>query len=438
MLNIDSKKITIEEAWRALLNKYNIIQEVRQNGLFYITASQINEYKEARLMAKWDSAESLPNSLKSNQLNILPISRNAYVISDFILYKELPELTEKVEQMAQVQLGEYESIDINNITSEANAVNVLLLSGILDDFLETSDTVATFNGRMGTGCFNFEVDTYRNIKRKITVNNAQCEIDGGFENSTEVIILEAKNVLHKDFHVRQLYYPYRLWKNKVNKPIRLIFSVYSNMIYRLFEYKFNILEDYSSIELIRTKNYSLQNISISLNDLIDVRKNTVITKSDNINETDIPFIQADSVNRLISLLENMENTPMTSEQIMELMDFVERQYNYYVSAGIYLGIFERESRSKITKLTDIGISLCHMTYKERQLKLVSLMLEHRIFAYFFDYVINNNGYLPTKKQICDEMRELNVCNDSESTIERRSSSVLSWLKWIFNLLTLAD
>ena len=59
MLNIDSKKITIEEAWRALLNKYNIIQEVRQNGLFYITASQINEYKEARLMAKWDSAERL-------------------------------------------------------------------------------------------------------------------------------------------------------------------------------------------------------------------------------------------------------------------------------------------------------------------------------------------------------------------------------------------
>ena len=56
----------------------------------------------------------------------------------------------------------------------------------------------------------------------------------------------------------------------------------------------------------------------------------------------IPFIQADSVNRLISLLENMESNPMTAEQIIELMDFVGRQYNYYVSAGIYLGIFERE------------------------------------------------------------------------------------------------
>ena len=86
---------------------------------------------------------------------------------------------------------------------------------------------------MGTGKFDFVVDTTRNIKQKISVNNAQCEIDGGFENADSVVIMEAKNVVHEDFYVRQLYYPYRLWRNKVNKPIRLVFSVYSNMIYRL-------------------------------------------------------------------------------------------------------------------------------------------------------------------------------------------------------------
>ena len=438
MPNETSRRMTAEEAWSALLSRYNIVQEVEQNGIFHITANQINDYKEARLMAKWDSSEILPQSLKSNKLNILPDSRSSYVIGDFILYQEIPELTERVEQMTQVQLGEYETIDVNNITSEANAINVLVLSGILDDFLDASDTVATFNGRMGTGCFNFEVDTHRNIKRRISVNNAQCEIDGGFENSNDVVILEAKNVLHKDFHVRQLYYPYRLWKEKVNKPIRLVFSIYSNMIYRLFEYRFNTLEDYSSIELVRTKNYSLQDIHISIEDLMAVRRNTVITKSDNINETDIPFIQADSVNRLISLLENMENNPMTYEQIIELMEFVERQYNYYVSAGIYLGIFERGVENRTVKLSKIGESLCRMTYKERQLKLVSLMVEHQIFADFFDYVIVNNGELPTKQQVCDKMRELNVCGDNETTIGRRSSSVLGWLRWIFNLPNLAE
>ena len=170
--------------------------------------------------------------------------------------------------------------------------------------------------------------------------------------------------------------------------------------------------------------------------MIEVRNNTVVTKSDSIDETDVPFIQADSVNRLISLLENMENNPMTKEQIIELMEFVERQYDYYVSAGIYLGIFERVIGSRMVKLTRLGESLCRMAYKERQLKLVSLMLEHQIFTDFFDYVIAN-GEQPSKQQVCDRMRELNVCGNSASTIERRSSSVLGWLRWIFNLPNLA-
>ena len=158
--------------------------------------------------------------------------------------------------MEHVELPEYESIDINNISSEANAINVLLLSGILNDFLGSGENVSTFNGRMGTGSFTFAVDTCRGIKQQISVNNAQCEIDGGFENEDSVVIMEAKNVMHEDFHVRQLYYPYRLWKDKVKKPVRLVFSVYYNRIYRLFEYRFTSPEDYSSIELVRTKNYS--------------------------------------------------------------------------------------------------------------------------------------------------------------------------------------
>ena len=113
---------------------------------------------------------------------------------------------------------------------------------------------------MGTGEFDFRVNTYRDIKRDIHVENAQCEIDGGFENSESVVIMEAKNVVHEDFHVRQLYYPYRLWNSRVQKPIRLIFSIYSNMIYRLFEYRFRDIYDYSSIELVKTKNYCCMGI----------------------------------------------------------------------------------------------------------------------------------------------------------------------------------
>lgn len=427
--------LSANDAWKALIEKYDIVGKIANNGVFHIKASQIKEFREPRLMAKWDSTDSLPEVLRSKKINILPDSRSSYVMSDFILYQEIPELEEKVEKMTHVELPDYESIDVNNISSEANAINVLLLSGILDDFLGTSENVSTFNGRMGTGVFDFEVDTYRNIKRRIHVDNAQCEIDGGFENDTSVVIMEAKNVVHDDFHIRQLYYPYRLWKTRVSKPIRLVFSIYSNQIYRLFEYRFRELEDYSSIELVKSKNYSLQDTEISLDELIAVRKKTVITTDDNMDNTDIPFIQANSMDRIINLLENMYENPMTSQQIAELMDFLPRQSDYYFNAGKYIGLFEKKTDDKqvVVELTALGNRVFKLNYKERQLKLVSLILEHKIFAHFFDTVIES-GELPDTADIEKMMRELNVCNEPQ--INRRASSVYGWLKWIFNLTKL--
>ena len=427
--------LSANEAWKAIIEKYHVLEEVEKNGYFLIKASQIKEFREPRLMAKWDSTDSLPEVLRKNRINILPDSRSSYVLGDFILYQKIPELDEPVTRMKQVELPDYETIDINNISSEANAINVLIISGILDDFLETSGNVSTFNGRMGTGCFDFEVDTYRKIKRKISVNNAQCEIDGGFENEASVVIMEAKNVVHEDFHVRQLYYPYRLWRSRVKKPIRLVFSVYSNMIYRLVEYRFATPEDYSSIELVQAKNYSLQDTKISRQNLLEVRRNTAVKTDDNMEGTKIPFIQANSMDRVISLLENMYENPMTTQQIAELMDFDLRQSDYYFNAGRYLGLFEKtaDDGQKVVSLTALGNRIFRLNYKKRQLKLVELILEHRIFADFFD-VMMETGEVPDKKEIADEMRALHVCNEGQ--VARRGGSGGGWVEWVGDLMKL--
>ena len=427
--------MSANDAWKALIEKYHILEEIQKNGCFHIQASQIKEFREPRLMAKWDSTDALPDALRKNKINILPDSRSSYVLSDFLLYEKIPELDEHVTQMDHVVIPDLESIDVNNISSEANAINVLMLSGILDDFLETDKNVATFNGRMGTGAFEFTVDTCRGIPRKISVNNAQCEIDGGFENDTSVVIMEAKNVVHEDFHVRQLYYPYRLWKTRVNKPIRLVFSVYSNMIYRLFEYRFADLENYSSIELVKSKNYSLQDTTITMEDLIEVRRDTAPKTDDNMDHTKTPFIQANSMERIISLLENMYENPMTPQQVAELMDFDPRQSDYYYNAGKYLGLFEKTTEDKqiVISLTVLGVKVFRLNYKKRQLKLVELILEHQIFGEFFDAMVRT-GELPDKNDIAEEMRRLHVCNEGQ--VVRRASSVLGWLKWMRNLTKL--
>ena len=431
----NKENLSANDAWKAIIEKYHILEHIEKDGCFPIKASQIKEFREPRLMAKWDSTDALPEVLRKNKINILPDSRSSYVLGDFLLYQEIPPLDEPVTRMEHVELPDYESIDINNISSEANAINVLIISGILNDFLGTGENVSTFNGRMGTGCFTFEVDTHRGIKQKICVNNAQCEIDGGFENEASVVIMEAKNVVHEDFHIRQLYYPYRLWKDKVKKPIRLIFSVYSNRIYRLFEYRFKIPEDYSSIELVKSKNYSLQDTKITKEDLWEVRNHTTTRTDDDMNDTDIPFIQANSMDRIISLLENLYENPMTGLQIAELMDFEPRQSDYYFNAGRYLGLFEKhaDDKQRIVSLTPLGEKVLRLNYKKRQLKLVELILEHEIFGAFFDSMMLT-GQLPDKNKIADEMRRLHVCNESQ--IVRRAGSVSGWLKWMNNLTNL--
>ena len=423
----NKENLSANDAWKAIIEKYHILEHIEKDGCFPIKASQIKEFREPRLMAKWDSTDALPEVLRKNKINILPDSRSSYVLGDFLLYQEIPPLDEPVTRMEHVELPDYESIDINNISSEANAINVLIISGILNDFLGTGENVSTFNGRMGTGCFTFEVDTHRGIKQKICVNNAQCEIDGGFENEASVVIMEAKNVVHEDFHIRQLYYPYRLWKDKVKKPIRLIFSVYSNRIYRLFEYRFKIPEDYSSIELVKSKNYSLQDTKITKEDLWEVRNHTTTRTDDDMNDTDIPFIQANSMDRIISLLENLYENPMTGLQIAELMDFEPRQSDYYFNAGRYLGLFEKhaDDKQRIVSLTPLGEKVFRLNYKKRQLKLVELILEHEIFGAFFDSMMLT-GQLPDKNKIADEMRRLHAVSYTHLDVYKRQDKNRSY------------
>ena len=435
-------------AWKELFNKYDIVNKINEKGYFEIKASQIKEFREPRLMAKWDSYESLPSILKKNNINILPISRGSYILSDFKLYQDLKNSFTSNTKMRKVKIPKLESIDVRNITSGSNAINVLLLSDILDNFLNEEDNVSTFNGRMGTGKFKFNVDRVSRDPLEVEVDKAQCEIDGGMENKNSVVIMEAKNVVNNDFHIRQLYYPYRLWRERVNKPIRLVFSVYSNQIYRLQEYVFTDINNYSSIQLVKENYYSLEDTEISMEDIYKIYKSTKVETDDNIaykSKDDAPFIQADSFERVISLLEALCKEDLTTVEIADVMEFNIRQSDYYYNAGKYLGIFEKytdfeeadEDGNKLIKvrLTKLGKIIARKSYKERQLALVEQMFKHKIFSELF-FELYSTGEIPTKERIQEKMRNHNVC--SERVVDRRSGSVMGWLSWIYSLLNIEE
>lgn len=418
-------------AWRELFQKYGIPETVKAQGQFPITADQIKEFREPRLMAKWDSSEDLPQILRSSGLNLLPRSRSAYLISDYQLYQQFPKTP--ADELEYVPTRPYESIDFDNITSESNAINAMLIAGILDDFLGVSqnETVETFNGRMGSGPLDFYVNRINGSKAHIITDSTQLEIDGGFENDDSVIIMEAKNVPHPDFHVRQLYFPYLLWSKKVKKEIRLVFSQYVDSIYHLYEYIFADPNDYSSIQLLRRKDYTFQSSAITWDDMREIWEQVSPETDDNEAEAECPFPQADTFTTVIALMERLaDGSTMDSTEIADHMEFDPRQSNYYAAAGEYLGVFERE-HGEGTRLSAMGANIMQKRVRERRLAILGLMFKHEIFHHFFG-IMYGNGQLPSTKDIMEQMKLHNMCNEG-STMKRRSFTVKGWLRWIAEL-----
>ena len=72
----------------------------------------------------------------------------------------------------------------------------------------------------------------------------------------------------EDFIIRQLYYPYRFWKDKVAKIVIPAFFAYENGIYNIFIYSFNDDNNYNSLELNTIKRYMLSSESVE-----DIKKN---------------------------------------------------------------------------------------------------------------------------------------------------------------------
>ncbi len=414
-------------AWEKLFEKYQILDRVASESYFEIQSPQINEFRESRLMTKFDHKSQLPELFAQNGLSILPISRGGYVISTFETFQEFNSNTLPVHRATFPE--SLESIDHNNITSEAAALNCAYVAGILADFLEDETIRPTVNGRMSSDSFEFNVNL-KHGRHKVAVTNAQIEIDGGFEGKNFLCLLEAKNALSRDFLVRQLYYPYRLWSGKIKKKVRPVFLTYTNGIFHFREYIFQDLADYNSVQLLREKRYVIQE---GLIDKLFIERELSVLES--VGEPAVPFPQADSFDRLINLCELLlEKSKRSRDFITANYDFDIRQTNYYTSAAMYLGLIVKEiiAGEVIYFLTPMGKETFKLDISERQKAFVRLILSHDIFKKVLVESLKN-GKMLEKHEIVAHMKSSNLYHiDSDSTYRRRASTVSSWVNWILN------
>ena len=418
-------------AWELLFDKHDILKHIDETGQFQISARQIKEVREPRLMAKFDHTINLPQIFSKNGLSILPITRGDYVISHFDAYHKFERDNVPV---IRVSLPTYiQSLDSNNVPSETIALNCAVAAGIISDFLGDEEIVSTVSGRMGSGVFNFNIN---NLKSKspccVTVNNSQIEIDAAYEGIRSLSLFEAKRDLSEDFLVRQLYYPYRVWQSRITKLVRPLFLVYSNSIYHIYEYEFQEPGNYSSIALVQQRNYAVEDTTITAGDI-----QQVLYSIPRETEPKIPFPQANTFERVINICELLIDQDLNRNEVTERYAFDERQTNYYTDAARYLGLIDKDKESSIPlyRLSNKGRKILNMGYKQRQLAFCACILAHDAFSdtlkkYF------ETGVMPQKNVIIRIMEKSNLYNvNSDSTYERRSSTIKGWVNWIVGLIS---
>ncbi|MBE7339919.1 hypothetical protein INS45_10835 [Corynebacterium aurimucosum] len=377
----------------------HLAADIAAQGYVVLPAAKLKQLsgREPRLMAKHDFSAARPEVFRQHGLSMLPIRRDAYLIGRFDLYQPFPEQAGPLKSMPVPR--HIQSIDFENLTSEAAALTAAHLSGMLDDFLG-GELIPTVSGRMSTLTLPMRVGG-----RDIEVDRAQMEIDAGFESAKHLVLVEAKNHVSPDFNIRQLYFPFRRFSLALDKEVVPVYLVYSNGIFHFYRYAFRQPEDFRSIELVSAARYVLGESGVT-----DAAVREVLERTQ-VHGTRVPFPQADSFARVISLLEN----PVPKAEMPEAFGFTPRQADYYTNAARYLGL---------TKLSG--------TRDERNLALVEALASRPVFREMVRFVVDKHCAL-SKDEAAGFMRAANL-GLGETTLRRRSATVAAWSQWLKELL----
>ena len=406
-----AKKTGLDTAWEILFDRHHILEEIERQGRFSITATQINTVKEARLMAKFDRSAQLPHIFRANRLSILPVSRGEYVIGPFqthqrVVYNQVRPKT--------VSIPALQTLDNTNLYSESAALLFCYNSGIIARLLGGGPVHYTVNGRMSSGAFDFRIHDARDPGQThtIAVQNAQVEIDAGYETPDCFCICEAKNMASEEL--------------LITKPVVPVFLVCSNDLIHIFRYTIPDEEDYNSLTLQSHTAYTFGAEPINLEDLETLWRATRPEK-----ESKVPFPQANSFARVVDLLSVLHARDLTRDEVTLQYEFDPRQTDYYITACQYLGLAERWQEEGVSgvRLTRQARRILSLRYREKYLALMEQVLKRPVFHRAMGLALRY-GEIPNKKQLVLLMTELGLPLN-EKTKDRRASTVRGWLGWIW-------
>jgi len=419
-------------AWNTVFKELNILESINKKGHALISATTLKQIggREPRLMAKQDTLESRPEKFRENHLVILPIKNGEYIIFRDPHHRSYYEFgldlgTIPIEKHASSSyIDSIETLDLSSITSEFQAIDYANIVSILKTFTNESGLFLTIRGRLRSGSFTV---TLPDQDTAIQINGVQIEIDSGYEGSNGIYLIEAKIGKRQDFHIRQLYFPWKDWSAKSEKPVIPIFFTYTNGLFYLITFRFG--EQYGDIEIVDQKCYSVDEDPVLT---INYQNISSTIHVDSFEPQSVPFPQANDLDKIIDLVVSFNDELNAKEAIADYFEFDDRQGDYYANAGIYLGFLARKSARGKFSLTSLGYELkrCR-TRRCRSGLLLSQLFKRPTFRHSIGLLRQRQFNLDavTVEEIAGFVQRFDS-RYNEVTRLRRASTVKSWLKWV--------
>lgn len=426
-----------DKFWEQAFEELDIDNQISKVGYYLIDKDYIktglDEKFEPRLVTKFDTSLDLPQRFREKEsikYSILPYSKSGtYSIVPFDIYKELDVDFKFGMKIHKLETPDFLiTVNKEKITSEANAINMAHISGMFHHFLDEDKLYSTVSGRMRSKAWSYKVTSYEK-SIELHVDSTQMEIDGSLESKNTFTIIEAKNKVNKDFLVRQLYFPYRDFYEKIGtkKRIRNVFMIYNSGIYILLEYIFKDPYNISSIELVNKQYYTIGNL-FSRNELIEV-----LEKTSNTIEPLKVFPQANDLYKVLNALEiisnDCENEEATTKLIARAFSFHERQGAYYKQALCFLGLVTNEKYSSITKKGELFLRSDFN--KKIEILIETLASDLGIREIIYDLIILDKDFV---KSSYEEYFLGKYKMDSVVTVRRRLDTIRAWVEWLKSVI----
>ncbi len=384
-----------------------------------VATRALGAQEEPRLMASMDSERALPEYFREKGVFLLPISRGAYALVRGHGFHDLERPTRTERFVPQLPL---DMTTLNHGNGESRYLLHALHSGLISRFSGVTNLYPTVFGKMGTVAFGFHV----NGSPELGVDGAGMEVDMGLEGREDILLLEAKVQPRATFLIRQLYYPYRTFREvSPGKRVRPIFFVAEPELNActFWEYEWTDPLDYEKIRLVNSTRYYLVENPLPSEPLQDIEPDPSLTV--------VP--QADKFQLVAEVPGLVHEGIRDASAWARVHHYHTRQGNYYSQAAEGLGLIKRfrqtHSHELRFELTEAGRRVLEAPIGEKRDGLLArMLLRNPVMNAVFRLALERGGQGVSNSDL------LKIISDrsglASATPPRRARTIRAYFRWL--------